>query len=175
MNNASFISTDDLPRIEPPPTPLIKKEEEIQYRNIINMKLRRNRNSTASETYGLKMGDFESGSLDAILQLLANFDKTVSRTGTSFPVRKIAILRTLLRGEILRKYKLIIATYGGATENHLPEIRRGILKYFFLINTTTKKYIYTRRMLRKPRGLKLGQYTSRIQELNNLLPQFPGS
>ena len=30
-------------------------------------------------------------------------------------------------------------------------------------------------MMRKPRGIKLRQFTARLQELNNLLPKFLGS
>ena len=61
------------------------------------------KNST-SETYEFKVGTFESGSLEEILQLINKFDKAVIGTGTTSPVRKISFLRTLLQGEALRKY-----------------------------------------------------------------------
>ena len=61
------------------------------------------------------------------------------------------------------------------TASHLQEIKKGILDYFFLINALKKHKREMRRMIQNPMGNKLRQFTERLQEINNLLPKFPGS
>ena len=102
-------------KIQPWSIPMINKEEEIQDKNLIKIILRRSPNITESKIYKLKMGNFESGSPESILKLLTKFDKAVIGTGTSSPVGNIAFLRTFLHGKALRKYELIISTYGSTT------------------------------------------------------------
>ena len=48
---------------------MIKKEEDNQNNNLINIKLKCNPNNTALYTYAFKMGTFNSGSPDSILQI----------------------------------------------------------------------------------------------------------
>ena len=67
---------------------------------------------------------------------------------------------------------MIIATYGGMTENHQLEIRKGLLKYFFPENALVKQKRAMRRMMLNPRGIKLRQFAAIIQELNNILLKF---
>ena len=55
---------------------------------------------------------------------------------------------------------------------NIKDIRKGILKYFFLSNALTKQKRKMRHMMRNPRGFKLQHIVARLQELNNLLPKF---
>ena len=95
-------------------------------------------------------------------------------TGKTPTVVSIAFPQTFLRSESIRKYKKIIAIHGGTTANHLLEISNGISKYFVPSNTLTKEKRSKRCMMRKARVLKMWQFSVILQELNNILPQFPG-
>ena len=52
----------------------------------------------------MKIVIFEHGQLEEFLQLMKNFKRAVDRTGTTVTAGKINYLRTLLRGEALRKF-----------------------------------------------------------------------
>ena len=53
----------------------------------MNIKLLRSLKNAASDTYKLKMGIFESINQEEILKILIDFNKAVSKTGTSRLVR----------------------------------------------------------------------------------------
>ena len=137
--------------------------------------LRHNLRNTTSETYKFKVGTFNSGHPEEILQLLTKFDKAVVRTGTSSNVGNITFMKTLLWCEVLREYDWIIVTFGGTTVTHLQDIRKLLIKYLFPINARVKQKRAMRRMMRKPRGVKLQQFAARLQALINLLPKIPES
>ena len=59
MKISTYLSYEAFPRIGPPPIPLIKKEEEIQDNNLVNIKLCCTKNNVALETYEFNMGTFE--------------------------------------------------------------------------------------------------------------------
>ena len=69
MKLASYISEEYSPMIKPPTITIIKKEEDIQDRNIIKIKLCCTPKNAAPEIYEFKMGTFESGSPKEILQI----------------------------------------------------------------------------------------------------------
>ena len=62
MKLASYISTEALPRINPTPIQNINKEEDIQDKNIVKIKLYCAPDNTAPETYEFNMGYFGYGS-----------------------------------------------------------------------------------------------------------------
>ena len=93
-------------------------------------------------------------------------------TGTSSTIGNIAFLRTLLQGEALQEYDLIIVTFRGTAATHQQEIRKVILEYFFPINTIEKQKRTMRHMMRKPRRVKLKHFAARLQEWINLLTKF---
>ena len=72
------------------------------------------------------------------------------------------------------RYNLTIATFGGTMATNKQEIRKGLLRYFLPSNKLTKQKRAMKRMMRKPRGIKLRQFAARLQDLNNLLTKFLG-
>ena len=51
MKNVLFLSAEAFPRMEYPPTPLIKKEEDIHDKNLHKIKIRLTPNIAAFDTY----------------------------------------------------------------------------------------------------------------------------
>ena len=98
MKLSSLLFYEALPSIYPPLIPRINKEEDIQDNNFVNIKLQCTPSNTASDTYEFKMGTFESGSMESILHLLNNFNKSVFMTKTTSPVKNIVFLLTLFLG-----------------------------------------------------------------------------
>ena len=101
--------------------------------------------------------------------------KSYKSSGTSSTAGNNEFLRTLLRGEGLREYYLIIDTFGGTTATYLKRIRKGLLKYFFPRHVLAKHKRDMRRMMREPSGIKLQHFSEILQDLHNLLPKFWGS
>ena len=62
MKLASYISTEALLRINPTPTHKINKEEDIQNKDIVKIKLYCAPDKTSPETYEFNMGYFGYGS-----------------------------------------------------------------------------------------------------------------
>ena len=162
INTSLFLSTNVYAINEPSSILMIKKEVEIKDKNLIKIKLRRNQISTTSEKYLFRVGNFESGSPEEILQLLINFDKAMVGTRTSSNVRNIVFLRTLLQSEALLEYDLIVVTFQITTMTHLQDIRKGLLKYFFLRNSLAKYKRVVRRKMCNTRRVKLRQFAAKL-------------
>ena len=96
MITSVFLSTNVYAIIEILPIPTIKKDFDINDKNLIKINIRKSQSITTSDTYELKMGIFESGPPEEILQLLTKFDKAVVGTVNLSTVGKISFLRTLL-------------------------------------------------------------------------------
>ena len=67
VRNVPFLSSESFPIIKPPSIPLIKKEKEIQYKNLVKINIRNAPTIPASKTYEINMGNFESGYPEYIL------------------------------------------------------------------------------------------------------------
>ena len=96
-------------------------------------------------------------------------------TGTTSATRKIHFLRTMLRGEALREFDVLAGQVGSMTNGHIKLIKEGLIGYFPPINTLTKQKRAIRHTMWKPRGILFKRFASRLVELNNYFPIFPGS
>ena len=87
MKFANYLA-EAFPIIEPPTITLLKKGEEIKYKNLIKIKLCHNPINATSETYEFNMGTFKSSSPEEVIQLLNNFNKAVVLMIITSPVGK---------------------------------------------------------------------------------------
>ena len=63
-----------------------------------------NLESSASETYKLKMATFKNGQPEYFLVLTKNFKTTIDRTGTTTVAIRISYIRNMIYGEALREF-----------------------------------------------------------------------
>ena len=74
LGNNKWLNADVQARIEPPSIPIIKATEgKVEERNIINIKMRLDLASAASDTYELKAQTFENGKPEEFLQMTKDF------------------------------------------------------------------------------------------------------
>ena len=89
MTLTSYLSSESFRRVDTTPISLINREEWIQHKNLIDIKLFRTPFNAALETYEFKMGWFGLWSQEEIVQLLKKIDKIVIRTENMSPVEKL--------------------------------------------------------------------------------------
>ena len=65
--------------------------------------MQRNPAMDMSETYNINMSTFEDGQPEKFLALLNNFKIAIYGTGMTSPSGRINYLRTMLRGEALKR------------------------------------------------------------------------
>ena len=79
--------------------------EDVDGCDIINIKMRRNPDSAALETYELKVSMFKNVKLEEFIALIKNFKTAIDGTITISVSVWINYLHNMLRGESLRKFK----------------------------------------------------------------------
>ena len=151
MKNVGGLSADMQVHTKSPPIPLTKLEvDDDRTTHIINVNMRRNPSSAASKTYNVNMNTFDDGQPEEFLSHLRNFKIAIDGTRTTTPPGWIKYLRTMLRGQALREFDKLHSQYGGAINNHLKLIQKGLLEYFFPINELSKQKRVMRRTMHKP-------------------------
>ena len=88
---------------------------------------------------------------------------------------KIEYLRTLVRGEALRKFDLFTDDMEGMNPLTVETIILGLYSYFFPVNSLSKQKCAMHRGIRNPRGFKLRQYVAHLIDLNKYFYFFPGA
>ena len=76
----------------------------------------------------------------------------------------------MLRGEHLRDFDELASQNDGMTNAHIKHITKGLLRYFFPISALSKQ----KHAMRKPRRISFKHFSTRLMEMNNFLPLFPG-
>ena len=130
--------------------------------------------SENSDLYEFRMALFDNGDPDEFLLFIRNFNMTPEETGTIGYCAKVQYLCTQVRGEVLHQFDALSNEVEGATPTTLENIILGLGTYFFPVNALSKKNCVMRRIIRKPRGLKVRRYMARLIDLNEYLAVFPG-
>ena len=73
------------------------------------------------------MNTFDDGQPEELISLLRKFKIVIDGTGTNTPYVRINYLCTMLCGKALRGIEKLQSQYGGATNNHLKLILKGLL------------------------------------------------
>ena len=106
---------------------------------------------------------------------MRNFNITLAASGTLEDGAKIQYLRTLVRGEALRKFDLFTDDMEGMNPLTVETIILGLYSYFFPVNSLSKQKCAMHRGIRNPRGFKLRQYVAHLIDLNKYFYFFPGA
>ena len=111
---------------------------------------------------------------EELLLFIRNFNMTLKASGTLKSGAEIQYLHTLVHGEALRQFDTLSAEVESDTQENLTSIILGLGAYFFPVNAPSMWKRAMRRRSRKPYGLKLRLYATRLIDLNEYLAVLPG-
>ena len=137
--------------------------------------MRRNPSQATSEKYNMNMSTFDNGQPEEFLVLLRNFKIAIDRTSMTMPTGRINYLCTMLREKSLREFDEI-SLQENTTNNHLKHTTEGLIEYPHPPSPSalSNQKRAMRRAMRKPCSMPFNRFETRLTEINNFLPLFPG-
>ena len=147
--------------------------KELSKDKYLTFKLRSNPTDESSTMYELTVPFFSSGTPEELLDFIKNVEKVfVGQNMTAGPAR-YSLLRRVLQGDALAAFNRAATATGNETNDHLKTCLTELKKHIFPRKALNNQKRYMRRFLRKPREMKIREFMTRLNEINELLTLFP--
>ena len=99
----------------------------------------------------------------------------LAASGTLEAGAKIQCICTIVCGESLRQFYSFSADVESTQTLNVYDIIKGLVQYYFPVNSLSKQKRAMRRRMKKPRALTVRRYLARLIDLNEYLESFPGA
>jgi len=155
-----------------------KKENLVMYQ----LKVRAGAEAATAEKYKVHVRRFDDGTPQALINLLIKLNEIWTQNTVDEPVDRLAIIRTLFRGEALSLFESALATArddpdGGEelalTNEHLEEGIQEVKRGVFPHRALEIQKLWMRRKMRKPVDLTFRKMVTAVTRINNYIPYFP--
>lgn len=161
-------------RFVPPIIPLERPEEkQLRKDQYLTFKLRSVPTDEASTTYDLSVPFFSNGSPEELLIFLNLLNRVFVGQNVTTGPQKYALIRRLLIGDALTAFNSKAMAAGTETIDHFKIAIQGLISHVFPNRALLLQKQYMRRYLRKPLGMKIRNFMSRLVEINEYLTLFP--
>ena len=148
-------------------------QKELSKDKYLTFKLRSNPADEHSTMYELTVPFFSSGTPEELLDFIKNVEKVfVGQNMTAGPAR-YSLLRRVLQGDALAAFNRAATATGNETNDHLKTCLTELKKHIFPQKALNNQKRYMRRFLRKPREMKIREFMTRLNKINELLTLFP--
>lgn len=131
------------------------------------------KDATNTNTYEIQVPYFRSGTCEEYLHFLDKYQSVVSGQDLSDGPKKVAFLRTVLRGDALATFNHDLVQAGDDTDPSVEAVLRQLTTHVFPHNALRDQERYMRRRVRKPMDMTVREFRSRLIELNDYLARFP--
>ena len=164
----------------PPPIPLERfASKELEQDQYLALKLKPVPGRATSGEYTLNVPYFQSRTAEEWLKFLQNLEKVFVGQNVTTSSTKFAMTRRLLTCDSLTHFNDKAASFkddnGVAIEidDHLEASLRAVTGIILNKEALSTQKRYMRRIIRKPKDMKIRMYCARFAELNKYLESFP--
>ena len=164
----------------PPPIPLERPAaKELEKDQYLALKLKSVPGRASSGEYTLNVPYFQSGEPEEWLKFMQSLNKVfVGQSLTSAP-NKFAMARRLLAGDSLMHFDKMAASLTNdddvpvEDEDNFKKALNAVTETILNKKALSTQKRYMRRILRKPKDMRIRMYCARFSELNKYLESFP--
>jgi len=157
----------------PPPIPLERPEpKELEKGEYLTLKLRSVPDNDNSPEYELTVPYFRSGTTEEWFKFVSALRKVIDGQNLTQGPARYAMARRLLVGDALAQFNNVAGDLGNETVAHFDDCIRSCTTYVLPKHALQTQKRFMRRILRKPKDMKVREYFARYHEMNDYLPQF---
>ncbi len=146
---------------------------EVTKDSYLKMKLRSTPTDADSPTYELEICYFKSGTPEEWLKFKKNLNRVIIGQNLTTGPTQYAMARRLLLGNCLAVFNNKAEELQNETVSNFKLCLKAVAKDVFPPKALMTQKRYMRRVLRKPKEMKIREYFTRYRELNNYLEEFP--
>ena len=158
----------------PPPIPFEKpKKATLGKEDYLAMKLRSNPADEKSGLYDLVVPYFHNGTAEEWFGFTKNLANVFIGQNLTTGPTQYAMARQLLQGNCLTQFDSKADKLGNKSVPNFKLVMRAVTESVMPLRAVQTQKRYMRRLLRKPKKMKIRAYYARYLELNKYLPQFP--
>ena len=176
------------PGFVPPPIPLDRPEpKDLEKDDYVTLKLKTVPRSTTSAEYSLNVPYFRSGTPEEWLKFLSNLTRALNGQNLTTASHMYSMARRLLVGESLAHFEKKAESFvtvddkdpanpveaRNETAKNFKECLQAVTMTVFPKKALMTQKRYMRRILRKPKNMKIRDYCARYSEINKYLEAFP--
>ena len=171
-----------------PPIPLDRPEpKELEKDDYVTLKLKTAPRSATSAEYSLNVPYFRSGTAEEWLKFLINLTRALNGQNLTSASHMYSMARRLLVGEALSHFEKKAESFVtiddrdpdnpvevlNETAANFKECLQAVTETVFPKKALMTQKRYMRRILRKPKDMKIRDYCARFNEINKYLEAFP--
>ena len=158
----------------PPPILLDRPEpKELEKDQYMTFKLKTDPGNRNSAEYSLSVPYFRDGSPEEWLKFVMNLKRLFEGQNITTGPLKFSMARKLLIGESLSLFEEKASTVGAETLDQFDVCLRAVTNKVFPMKAINTQNRYTKKILRKPKDMRIRDFLARFKELNKYLEEFP--
>ena len=163
-----------------PPPILFKRSlwnKDVEGADTTTFKLRSNPSDKDSQLYELKARSFASGTVEQYILWKRDLDKIIKGQNVTRPNDKYEMARRVLYGDALAIFDKEALTLVQEDEENFQKCLKALANHVFPKNALSSQKAWLRRSddVRKQPNMSTRIWTARLQEINQMLSEFPPS